>query len=146
MSVEVNFVAKYPDAAMISLRADGSPHTARVELGVVGGRIQTSGSAGLVRTRNVRRDPRCTLFVFGPPPLWLGVDAVANILDGPGAAERCIELNWARHGQQGGSVVLAHDDRLETDRYYELDEYREHVRQQRLFVFDFDVVRTYGNF
>lgn len=130
---------------MISVRADGSPHAARVELGVVGDRIRTSGSPGLVRTRNIRRAARCTLFVFGPPPLWLGVDAVATILDGPDAAECCIELSRARHGDRGGSGILAHDDHLERDRYYELDEYRERVRTHRLFVFDFDVLGTYGN-
>jgi hypothetical protein len=95
---------------------------------------------------NVRRDPRCTLFVFGPPPLWLGIDAIANILDGPDAAEHCIELLLARHGRDDAGGLLAHDDQLETDRRYEFDEYREHARARKLFVFEFDVTRTYGNY
>lgn len=130
---------------MISVRADGSPHAARVELGVAGGRIRTSGSPGLVRTRNIRRTARCTLFVFGPAPLWLGIDAEASILDGPDVADHCIELSRARHGHRAGSGVLAHDDHLERDRHYDLDEYREYVRTRRLFVFDFEVIRSYGN-
>lgn len=146
VSGELEFIRRFPDAAMISVRADGSPHVARVELGIVGGRIRTSGAPNLVRTAHVRRDPRCTLFVFGPPPLWLGVDVVAHILDGPDAADHCIALMRARHSEAGDHGVLAHDDQLGTDRHYELDEYRDHVPLTNLFVFDFDVIRTYGNY
>lgn len=146
LSAELDFIVEHPDAAMISVRRDGSPHAARIELGVVDGRIRTSGSPGLVRTEHLRQDPRCTLFVFGPPPLWLGVDAVAHILDGPDAAEHCIALMRARHGRPTNAAVIAHDENLEADRHYELDEYREHVRAQGLFVFDFDIRRTYGNY
>ncbi|MDR3660465.1 MAG: pyridoxamine 5'-phosphate oxidase family protein [Mycobacterium sp.] len=143
---ELAFITRCPDAAMISVRADGSPHAARVELGIVAGRIRTSGSPKLVRTANVSRDPRCTLFVFGPPPLWLGIDAIANILDGPDAVDHGIDLMLARHGRHGSRGLLAHDDELGADRHYELDEYRDHARAQNLFVFDFDVIRTYGNY
>lgn len=147
MSSELAFIAEHPDAAVITLRSDGSPHAARVELGVVGGRVQSSGSPGLVRSANVRSDPRCTLFVFGPAPLWLGVDATARILDGPNAVDHCIALLQARHGHTvAAGYVLAHDDQLGTDRRYGLDEYREHVRAHGLFVFDFEIARTYGNF
>lgn len=146
LSAELDFIVEHSDAAMISVRRDGSPHAARVELGVVGGRIRTSGAPGLVRTAHLRRDPRCTLFVFGPAPLWLGVDAVAHILDGPDAAEHCIALMQARHGRSTDTGVIAHDDRLEADRRYELDEYREHALARGLFVFDFDIRRTYGNY
>lgn len=142
---ELDFIRGHPDAAMISVRRDGSPHAARVELGVVNGRIRTSGAPALVRTAHLRRDPRCTLFVFGPPPIWLGVDAVAHILDGPDAAEHCIALARARHGQPTNTTVIAHDEHLDTDRHYDVDEYREHARARELFVFDFDIVRTYGN-
>src|SRR5262245_13459841 len=78
-----DFAARYPDAAMITIRADGATHMARVELAVLDGQLWATGSAKLVRTRNLRRDPRCSLFVFGPHPHWLGLETKATILDGP---------------------------------------------------------------
>jgi Pyridoxamine 5'-phosphate oxidase len=143
---QLDFIARFPDAAMISSRRDGSPHAARVELGVVDGRIRTTGAPSLVRTNHIRRDPRCTLFVFGPSPLWLGIDATACILDGPDAVERCIDFLRSRHGQPGHDGVIAHDDQLGTDRHYELDEYREYAKTRGLFVFDFEIRRAYGNY
>lgn len=41
--------------------------------------------AGTLRTRHLRRDPRCTLFVFDPPMRWLGLEKTATILEGPDA-------------------------------------------------------------
>ena len=38
------FIERHPDAAMITYRPDGTAHMARIELGVVDGRIQSSGS------------------------------------------------------------------------------------------------------
>lgn len=146
MTPELQFVAEHPDAAMITLRGDGSPHVARVELGVVDGRIRSSGAPGLVRTGNVRRDHRCTLFVFGPPPLWLGIEAVATILDGPDADIHSARLMRARHPDTSVGYVMAHDQSIESDRAYTLAEYRTHVQTNGLFVFDFDIVRSYGNY
>jgi hypothetical protein len=143
MTDALRLVAELPDAAMITLGPDGSPHAARVELAVVDGRIRSSGSPRLVRAANVRRDPRCTLFVFGPAPRWLAISAIATILDG---ADHCVALMQARHGDSApAGHVLAHDESVGADRLYEIDEYRRHVRVSELFVFDFEVIRTYGN-
>lgn len=146
MTPELQFVTEHPDAAMITIRRDGSPHVARVELGVVDGGIRSSGSPGLVRTNNVRRDHRCALFVFGPAPLWLGIEAVATILDGPDAVARSTRLMQVRHGDVPAGYVVAHDESIESDRPYPLAEYRAHVQTNGLFVFDFEIVRSYGNY
>ncbi len=143
MTDVLSFVTANPDAAMITLGRDGTPHAARVELGVVDGRIRSSGTPGLVRAANIRRDPRCTLFVFGEAPRWLAITAIARVLDGP---DHCIALVSARHGSAApAGSVLAHDDKVGGDRLYSLAEYREHVVSRGLFVFDFDVLGTYGN-
>ena len=139
------FVKRHPDAAMISLRADGSAHMARVELGVVDGRIRTAGSPALVRTRNLRRDPRCSLFVFADHPWWLGLETKVSILDGPEAPFELMHMLRARHPQTPLGMVTAHDDALERDRLYTESEYVEHARQRELLVFEFNVLRAYGN-
>ena len=146
MNGVLEFVISNPDAAMITVGRDGTPHAARVELGVVDGRIRSSGSPTLVRTSNLRRDPRCTLFVFGPSPRWLAITTTARILDGPDAADHSLALLCARHGTDPASgFVQAHDDHIGRDRPYTVTEYRQHVQKMGLFVFDFDVVRAYGN-
>lgn len=78
----IHFVTMHPDAAMITLRDNGTPHMARIEICVVDGRLRATGAPTLVRTRNLRRDPRCSLFVFGPHPLWLGLETEATIVEG----------------------------------------------------------------
>lgn len=140
------FIGRYPDAAMITLRPDGSSHMARVELGVVDTRIRSSGSPSLVRTRNLRGDARCSLFVFGPHPSWLGLETHATILDGPEAPADLMALMRARHHEPTPpGMVLGHDDALGQDRPYSEDEYLAHVRDEQRLVFDFEVVRAYGN-
>jgi hypothetical protein len=140
-----DFVRQHPDAAVCTVRADGTVHTARIELGVVDGRVRTAGAPGLVRTRNLRREPRCSLFVFGPHPYWLGLETRARILDGPDAPTLLVELMRARHGDAAPpGTVLAHDDELERDRPYPEDEYRRRVREAGLFVVDFEITRCYG--
>jgi hypothetical protein len=140
------FVHRYPDAAMITLRQDGSAHMARVELGIVDGRIRSSGSPSLVRTRHLRRDPRCSLFVFGPHPRWLGLETLATILDGPEAPQLLIGLMQARYRDRTPpGMVLGHDDELQQERLYSEDQYVADVQRHHRFVFDFAVLRAYGN-
>jgi PPOX class probable F420-dependent enzyme len=123
------FVASNRSAVMVTLKADGTPHVARVGVGLVDGRLWSSGTQGRVRTRHLRRDPRCTLFVFDDDHRyrWLGLETTVTILDGPDAPEQNLRLYRALAGEP--------DD---------VDEYlRAMVAEQRL-IYEFDVTRTYG--
>src|SRR3954452_18061171 len=90
------FVDQPPDAAMITLSKDGSAHMARIEVTVVDGRPWSSGARRLVRTRNLRCDPRCSLFVFGENPHWVGLETDVTLLDGPDAPDQPLRLIRAR--------------------------------------------------
>lgn len=141
----IHFVTTHPDAAMITLRDNGTPHMARIEICVVDGRLRATGAPTLVRTRNLRRDPRCSLFVFGPHPLWLGLETEATIVEGE-VGDDLIRLLRARHGIDPGGTVLAHDDELGHDRPYTESEYLAHARATELLVYDFGVLKAYGNY
>ncbi len=141
----VDFVTKYPDAAMITLRDNGTPHMARIEICVVDGHVCATGAPTLVRTRNLRRDPRCSLFVFGPHPLWLGLETRATLLEGD-VGHDLIRLLLARHGTETPGTVLAHDDQLGHDRPYTEDEYLAHARANQLLIYEFEVLKAYGNY
>src|SRR5919202_4554513 len=79
-------------AAMITLRADGTPHAVRVGIALVDGKLWSSGVPERVRTRQLRRDPRATLFVFEQGYGYLTVESRVTILDGPDAAEQNLRL------------------------------------------------------
>lgn len=141
------FVGVHPDAAMITLRPDGSAHMARIEAGVVEGHLWATGSPTLVRTRHLRRDPRCSLFVFGPHPQWLGLEGTVTILAGPGVPDQLIRLLRARHKDAAPrGMVLGHDDALGHDRLYSEAEYLAHVAADPRVIFQFEVRRAYGNY
>lgn len=110
---------------------------------VVDGRLRATGAPTLVRTRNLRRDPRCSLFVFGPHPLWLGLETEATIVEGE-VGDDLIRLLRARHGIDPGGTVLAHDDELGRDRPYTESEYLAHARATELLIYDFGVLKAYG--
>jgi hypothetical protein len=141
------FVEEHPDAAMITLRRDGSAHMARIEVGVVDGRIWSSGGPELVRTRNLKRDPRCSLFVFVAHPEWVGLETKVSLLEGPEDAQMHVELMRARHGDAAPEgMVLGHDDELGRDRLYSEEEYLSHIERDGRLIYEFEIERAYGNF
>jgi PPOX class probable F420-dependent enzyme len=134
------FLEQHAGAAMVTLRADGSPHAVRVGVGVVDGKVWSSGTKGRARTGHLRRDPRSTLFVFDGAWRWLALDSTVTILDGPGAAEmslRLFQTMQRRLDPSPGKLVWEGTERS-------FDEFlRVMVEEQRL-IYQFEVIRTYG--
>jgi PPOX class probable F420-dependent enzyme len=123
------FIEHNRSAVMVTLRADGTPHVARVGVGLVDGKLWSSGTQGRLRTKHLRRDPRSTLFVFSDRDrqAWLGLETTVTILDGQDAPELNLRLYRVLAGEP--------DD---------LDEYlRAMVDEQRL-IYEFAVSHTYG--
>ena len=92
------FLERNHAAAMVTLREDGTPHVARVGVGLVDGALLSSGTRGRLRTRHLRRDPRSTLMVF-EGWTWLGLETVVTIHDGPDAPQRNLALYRAIAGE-----------------------------------------------
>src|SRR2546430_6574410 len=86
------FLEAHHAAAMITLRADGTPHAVRVGVALVDGMLWSSGTHDRVRTGHLRRDPRCTLFVFDPTRRYLTLEAIVTILEGPDAPRQIFRL------------------------------------------------------
>jgi PPOX class probable F420-dependent enzyme len=122
------FLADHHGAIQATTREDGSPHVARVGVGLVEGRLWSSATQDRLRTRHLRRDPRCSLLVLGKDPWhWLGLDCKVTILDGDDAPQ----LNLALYRVLAGEP----DD---------VTEYLEAMVAEKRIIYDFEILKTYG--
>jgi hypothetical protein len=117
---------------MVTTRADGTAHVARVGVGLVEGRLESSGTRNRVRTKHIRRDPRATLAVLdaGNPWSWLGLETRVTIFDGEDAPERNLALYR----------VLTGKDPDDMDGYMAAM-----VSEQRL-IYRFEILAAYGQY
>lgn len=124
------FLAEHHSAIQATTRADGTPHQARIDVGLVKGKLWSSATQDRVRTKHLRRDPRCSLLVLGKTPWhWLGLDCRVNILEGEDAPQ----LNLALYRELAGEP----DD---------LEEYLAAMVTERRIIYEFEVLNTYGMF
>ena len=113
---------------MVTLREDGTPHVARVDVGLVEGKLQSSGTQDRLRTKHLRRDPRASLCVLGSDSYsWLGLDCRVEILDGDDAPRLNLALYRAIAGEP--------DD---------VDEYLEAMVKEKRLIYEFDIRKAYG--
>ncbi len=134
---ELEWLREHRSAAMVTIGGDGFPKVARVGVALVGNELWSSGTQDRVRTARLRRDPRCTLFVFEPRFEWMALETTVTILDGPDAPAQSLELFRIMQSKPAGSLSWFGG---------ELDEsafLQAMIDEQRL-IYRFDVLRTYG--
>lgn len=125
------FLEKHHAAVMATLRPNGTPHVARITIGLVDGRLWSSGTQTRARTKYLRTDPRATLCVLdeGNAGRWLGLETTVRILEGPDAPMQNLALRR-----------LVAGDPPDVQKYLQ-----EKIAEQRL-IYEFDIVRAYGQF
>lgn len=124
------FLENHHDAVMTTVRPNGYPHVARVGVGLVAGKLWSSGTQTRGRTRYLRADPRATLFVLGDGrQSWMALETEVTILEGPDAPELNLELYRGLAGEP--------DD---------LQEYLDAMRAEQRLIYEFDVLRAYGQY
>jgi PPOX class probable F420-dependent enzyme len=126
-----DFLEGHHSAVMTTLKKDGTPHVARIGIGLVEGELWSSGTADRVRTKHLRRDPRSTLFVWDPADSqhWLGLEAKVDILDGPERVEQNLALYRVLAGEP--------DD---------LEEYKQAMVSEKRLIYRFNIEKSYGQF
>jgi PPOX class probable F420-dependent enzyme len=141
------FLEQQHAAAMITLRPDGTPHAVRVGVGLIDGKVWSSGTQTRVRTRHLRRDPRATLFVFDAGAgaqgwRWLALESTVTVLDGPDAPE--LNLRFMQQLQQSmtpqpgpGHVIWFGQERT-------IEEFLKIMVEEQRLIYQFEPIRTYG--
>jgi hypothetical protein len=134
---EHDFVQKNRSAAMITVDAAGVAKPVRVGVALVDGRLWSSGTRDRVRTRRLRRDPRCTLFVFADAFEWLAIESTVTILDGPDAPDLNVRLFRIMQNRPTGPLSWFGGELDE-------DAFRARMADEGRLVYQFEVERTYG--
>jgi PPOX class probable F420-dependent enzyme len=133
----VAFLEKNHSAAMTTLRRDGSPHSVRIGVALVDGRLLSSGTHIRVRTKHLRRDPRCSLFVFDPAYSYLVLDTTVTIVEGEAALEASVDLFRVMQGRPDGPLQWFGGE-------LDVGAFRKALVDEQRLIYDFDVVRTSG--
>ena len=136
------FLDAHHAAAMITLRADGTPHAVRVGVALVDGMLWSSGTHDRLRTGLLRRDPRCTLFVFDPTRRYLTLETIVTILEGPDAPRQNLRLFQVMQqhmtpAPRPGHIMWAGQERS-------IDEFLRIMVTERRLIYQFEVRRVYG--
>jgi hypothetical protein len=134
---EIAFLTTNHQAAMITVAADGIAKAARVGVALVDGQLWSSGTEDRVRTRRLRRDPRCTLFVWEPGYATLTLETSVTILDGTDAPDLGVRLFRQMQGRPAGPLSWFNGELDE-------DAFRQVMVDERRLVYQFEVHRTYG--
>jgi hypothetical protein len=136
-TAQLEVLRNNPAAAMITVGSDGRPKVVRVGLTVVDGRLWSSGTRGRIRTRRLRADPRCTLYVQDTGYGYLALETTVTILDGPEAPADSLRLFRHMQGRPSGPLSWFGGE-LDENAFLEAM-----AREQRL-IYQFDVEHSYG--
>ena len=138
------FINANRDAAMSALRRDGTPHVTRIVAGLVDGVLLSSATESRLRTRLLRRDPRCTLFFFETTPGagrafggYMTLETTVTIHDGPEGRRRSVEYFKSIFGSTDGNVTYGGKQMTEVEALEALE------RDGRI-LYEFNVLKAYG--
>ena len=134
---ELAFLERNHSAAMITVTADGIPKVARVGVALIDGRLWSSGTADRVRTKRLRSDPRCTLYVHDNAFGFLALESTVTILDGPDAADLSLRLFRAMQGKPTGPLSWFGGE-------FEEEEFLARMQAEQRLIYEFEPQHTYG--
>ena len=134
---EVSFLDHQHSAAMITIGQSGLPKPVRVGIALVDGKLWSSGTQDRIRTRRLRRDPRCTLFVFDQGFGWLALETTVTILEGPEAAMQNLRLFRVMQNRPSGPLTWFGTE-LDEDTFLQV------MAEEHRLVYEFDVKHSYG--
>lgn len=134
---ELAYLETHHGAAMITVGADGIAKVVRVGIALINGKIWSSGTATRVRTKRLRRDPRCTLYVPDAGYGWLALETTVEIRDGADAAADSLLLFRVMQKRPDGPISWFGGELEEA-------EFLDRMRAEQRLIYEFTVTRSYG--
>ncbi len=134
---QVSYLEKHQSAAMITQSRDGIPRVARVSVGLVEGKLWSSGTHDRVRTARLRRDSRCTLFVFDAGWSWLSLETTVTLLEGPDVPELTVRLFRQMQNRPTGPINWFGKEMSEA-------EFVSAMAAEKRLIYEFNITRGYG--
>jgi hypothetical protein len=122
---------------MVTVSGDGVAKAVRVAVALVDSRLWSSGTRDRARTKRLRADPRCTLYVHDQGYGYLTLETTVTILEGPDVPAHTLRLFRDLQGKPTGPLTWFGAE-LE-----EADFLRRMVEEGRV-LYEFDVTRAYG--
>lgn len=131
------WLREHRSAAMITVGEDGVPKAVRIGLAMVDGGLWSSGTANRRRTERLRRDPRCTVFVFDAAYAYLTLETTVTILEGLDAPAMNLRLFREMQARPTGPLSWFGA---------ELEEgaFLERMAEEQRLIYRFEVQRAYG--
>jgi uncharacterized pyridoxamine 5'-phosphate oxidase family protein len=131
------FLENNHSAAMITVGKDGKPKVARVGTALVDGRLWSSGTEERKRTARLRRDPRCTLFVFDAAWRWLTLETAVRILDGADMPSLQLKMFRQMQNRPTGDLSWLGKELSEA-------EFLSVMEQEHRLIYEFEILHAYG--
>lgn len=136
---ELAFLDANHAAAMITIGKDGYAKPVRIAFAVVDGRIWSSGNRHRVRTRRLRKDPRCTLYVHEPTYDFLALETTVTILDDATTLDDSVRYFRQMQGRPEGPILWRGEEQTEED-------FRDFLVADERILYQFEPVRFYGTY
>ena len=134
---QLEFLKANVSAAMITVAPDGVAKVARVGVALMDGKLWSSGTAGRVRTKRLRTDPRCTLYVHDSAFGFLGLETTVTILDGPDAPALNLALFRQMQNKPTGPLSWFGGELDDAD-------FVARMEAEHRLIYEFDVHHAYG--
>ena len=134
---DAQFLTDNHSAAMVTVGDDGVAKVARVGVALVDGKVWSSGTQDRVRTRRLRKDPRCTLYVHDPRFAWRGLETTVTILDGPDAPQLSLQLFRIMQNRPAGPLSWFDGD-------LDQEQFLQAMADEQRLIYEFDIYRSYG--
>ncbi len=134
---EIKFLSANHSAAMITVGPNGIAKVARVGVALIDGKLWSSGTQDRVRTKRLRQDPRCTLYVHDNAFGFLAIESTVSILDGPDAPELSVRLFRQMQGKPTGPLSWFGGEFPEED-------FVAQMKAEQRLIYEFEPQHTYG--
>jgi uncharacterized pyridoxamine 5'-phosphate oxidase family protein len=134
---DLEFLNDHRAAAMITVGDDGVPKAVRIGLSLIDGKLWASGTQARARTERLRRDPRCTLFVFDDKYGYLTLETTVVILDGPDAPALNLRLFRQMQGTPEGPLSWFGEEQSE-------EVFLQTMADEGRLIYEFQVQLAYG--